>query len=205
MFKSKKAVKKSKKWQRGLSLIEAAMVLALSAVVVAGVMAYYQSASTNEKTERTISEIMSVLSAINSTYSSAPNFNGITSTIIAKTGALPASFIGKDDKGKVIIKTPNGYPIEISAGSLDNKTNNDEYFNIQFDVPATMCGTMSRLDLGSSLVQMAIGDATKPLPSLPLSVADSQKYCDLATEGGEDKNKNPLPAKDHVTIAYAFH
>lgn len=41
------ATARVKRWSKGLSLIEAAMVLALSAVVVVGTMFYYQSASQN--------------------------------------------------------------------------------------------------------------------------------------------------------------
>ncbi|EFN2499686.1 prepilin-type N-terminal cleavage/methylation domain-containing protein, partial [Shigella dysenteriae] len=51
-------IKSKKKLQRGLSLIEASMVLALSAIVVSGVMYYYQSASDNNKTQNTVSELM---------------------------------------------------------------------------------------------------------------------------------------------------
>ena len=38
-----------KKISRGLSLIEASMVLALSAIVVSGVLYYYNNASSNRK------------------------------------------------------------------------------------------------------------------------------------------------------------
>ena len=43
-----------KKLKRGLTLIEAAMVLAISTLVVAGVMVLFQSASTNSKTNEVI-------------------------------------------------------------------------------------------------------------------------------------------------------
>ncbi|CAK8742726.1 Major structural subunit of bundle-forming pilus [Sodalis praecaptivus] len=197
MSSSKKAINQYPKWQRGLSLIEAAMVLALSAVVVAGVMAYYQSASTNEKTERTISETMSILSAVNSTYSSAPNFAGINSEIIAKTGALPSSYISRNSSGKISgITTPNGARIDIAPGKLSDSSSN-EYFTISFGVPKSMCPTMVRLDLGSSLAEMGIGTTNNPITTFPVSVADSQAKCDAAPA---DKN-----TKDQITLYYSFH
>ncbi|CAJ0992263.1 hypothetical protein SODG_002836 [Sodalis praecaptivus] len=193
-----KQVKAIRKWQRGLSLIEAAMVLALSAVVIAGVMAYYQSASINHKTESTISEVMSLLSAINSTYSSAPSFHGISSKIIANTGALPKSYItmGSDGKTPTGIRSPNGDEIEIRSGSLTNPTS-EEYFNIRFGIPKSMCSTMIRLDLGSSLAEVAIGKNPVPL-SLPISVEQSQELCANAEEVGAGN-------KDQVSLYYAFH
>ncbi|WP_430517481.1 prepilin-type N-terminal cleavage/methylation domain-containing protein, partial [Escherichia coli] len=42
-MQQKKMIRKNK-MEKGLSLIEASMVLALSAIVVSGVMFYYQSA-----------------------------------------------------------------------------------------------------------------------------------------------------------------
>ena len=58
----------NKKEEKGLSLIESAMVLALAATVTAGVMFYYQSASDSNKTQSAISEVMSATSAINGLY-----------------------------------------------------------------------------------------------------------------------------------------
>ncbi len=58
----------NKKAEKGLSLIESAMVLALAATVTAGVMFYYQSASDSNKTQSAISEVMSATSAITKLY-----------------------------------------------------------------------------------------------------------------------------------------
>ncbi|EGO3793633.1 prepilin-type N-terminal cleavage/methylation domain-containing protein, partial [Escherichia coli] len=70
-------MKSKKKLQRGLSLIEASMVLALSAIVVSGVMYYYQSASDNNKTQNTVSELMSIVSAVNGLYAGQQNYKGL--------------------------------------------------------------------------------------------------------------------------------
>lgn len=58
----------SKAKQKGLSLIEASMVLVLSAVVVAGVMVYYQTAETNNNLDKFTSQIMHIVSEINGLY-----------------------------------------------------------------------------------------------------------------------------------------
>ncbi|WON76965.1 hypothetical protein [Serratia sp. UGAL515B_01] len=161
-------------------MFEAAMVLAFSAVVVAGVMAYYNSASTNEKTERTISEEMSIISAVNSTYSSAPNLKEITGEIIAKMGFLPASYISSDGE----IKTPSGTTVSIKAGKMD-KNSDPGYFNIKIPVPRRMCSTMARLDLGSSLIEMRVADKANKgvIQTRPLSVEEAHKVCGDAPGG----------------------
>lgn len=59
---------RSKIYQKGLSLIEASMVLVLSAIVVAGVMVYYQTAETNNQLEKTSEEVMHIVSEVNGLY-----------------------------------------------------------------------------------------------------------------------------------------
>lgn len=52
------------------------MVLVLSAVVVAGVMVYYQTAQTNNELEKTSAEIMHIVSEVNGLYAGATNNGG---------------------------------------------------------------------------------------------------------------------------------
>lgn len=58
--------------QRGLSLIEAAMVLALSAVVVSGVMYYMSTANENLQNSRVTEMFISISQHINSLYTNQP-------------------------------------------------------------------------------------------------------------------------------------
>ncbi|WON76972.1 hypothetical protein [Serratia sp. UGAL515B_01] len=192
-----------KKLQQGLSLIEAAMVLALSAVVVAGVMAYYQSASTNEKLEKTIGEIMAIISAVNSTYSSAPDFSDLSDSKIAKTGALPASFIDNTDPRYPRIKSPFGYSISLTGGGGlpddPDSTNNpsSQYYSLTLAVPRSVCAGLIRLDLGSNLVGLVLASGNKPLSvPIPVSVEQSQQFCEKAEETDE------LKGEDMVVLAY---
>ncbi|ENW8949889.1 hypothetical protein WHU67_24085 (plasmid) [Escherichia coli] len=79
----------NKKYEKGLSLIESAMVLALAATVTAGVMFYYQSASDSNKAQNAISEVMSATSAINGLYIGQTSYNGLNSNILLNTSAIP--------------------------------------------------------------------------------------------------------------------
>ncbi|MBA1002803.1 hypothetical protein H0O43_24820 [Escherichia coli] len=58
--------------QRGLSLIEAAMVLALSAVVVSGVMYYMSTANENLQNRKITEMFISITQHINALYSNQP-------------------------------------------------------------------------------------------------------------------------------------
>ncbi|WON76964.1 prepilin-type N-terminal cleavage/methylation domain-containing protein [Serratia sp. UGAL515B_01] len=174
----------SKKWQQGFSLIEVIMVLLISTVVIVGGVVYYQTSITSEKTELTILEVMSLLSVIDRVYS--PNFQGISSDMVARTCNLPASFVTRGPDGKMKIKTPNGEEIQIKESIIDGK-DNPKFFQIIFSVPWRMCTAMGRFGA-------KISDGGFPTI---YSEEDVQKYCDA------EKAKGKI--SDNVKIVYTFH
>lgn len=90
-----------KKWQRGLSLIEASMVLILSAVVVAGVMSYYQTAQDNNKLEQTLSQTLSVVAGVQGMFTSHSSYAGLSTKAVVQSGYIPSSGISSDKKNVV--------------------------------------------------------------------------------------------------------
>lgn len=74
----------NKKIERGLSLIEAAMVLALSAVVVAGVLYYYAVAAASNDNQKTIELIETIVSKVNALYANQSTTTGLSTEMIAK-------------------------------------------------------------------------------------------------------------------------
>ena len=77
-----------KKLKRGLTLIEAAMVLAISTLVVAGVMVFFQSASTNSKTNEVMSSVGMMAGEVRAMYASQPNYSGVNATALVRSNAL---------------------------------------------------------------------------------------------------------------------
>ncbi|ENP3041322.1 prepilin-type N-terminal cleavage/methylation domain-containing protein [Salmonella enterica] len=69
--------------QRGLTLIEAAMVLALSAIVISGVMYYYNATSESYQEQQTMEMIENIISKVNALYVSASSTEGLTTAVIA--------------------------------------------------------------------------------------------------------------------------
>lgn len=66
--------------QKGLSLIESAMVLAISAVIVSGVLYYYNHAQENRKLEEGIKQIQTIAASVNKLYTnSTASIKGTTS------------------------------------------------------------------------------------------------------------------------------
>ncbi|EOM8241526.1 type 4 pilus major pilin [Escherichia coli] len=138
-------------FQKGLSLIEASMVLALSAIVVSGVMYYYQAASDNNKTQSTVSEVMSIVSAVNGLYVGTSNYTGLTKDVIMNTSAIPANYKNGQD-----ITHPFGGKINIGASK-----DNTKYYILLEDVPRGACVNLASMNFGTSLAGAGVGNKAK--------------------------------------------
>lgn len=137
----------NKKAEKGLSLIESAMVLALAATVTAGVMFYYQSASDSNKTQSAISEVMSATSAINGLYIGQSNYTGLDSSVIMNSSAIPDNY---KDKNANQIRNPFG-------GDLNVGVNNLGYYLELTKLPKSACISLATLNLGTSAAGYGIG------------------------------------------------
>ena len=143
-------IKSKKKLQRGLSLIEASMVLALSAIVVSGVMYYYQSASDNNKTQNTVSELMSIVSAVNGLYAGQQNYNGLNEAVLYNTSAVPENYKGANNK----ITHPFGDAVNI--GPVGD-SGDDGYYVLLTQIPKAACVNLATMNFGTSMAGVGVG------------------------------------------------
>ncbi|ELD0488243.1 hypothetical protein QUQ58_004904 [Escherichia coli] len=108
---------------KGLSLIETAMVLALAAIVTAGVMFYYNSAAQNEKNTNAMLLMQEILVKVNSLYANQSSMTGLSNSVISK--ALPGIKTVTHD-GKIYgLKVPgsdDGY-ISVMGGTTGKYIN----------------------------------------------------------------------------------
>lgn len=143
----------NKKGEKGLSLIESAMVLALAATVTAGVMFYYQSASDSNKTQAAISEVMSATSAINGLYIGQSGYTGLTQNVLINSSAIPDNY---KDKSNSTIRNPFGGQLKVTAGD----TTKGYGYSIQLDqLPKSACISLATLNLGTSAAGYGINVA----------------------------------------------
>lgn len=122
--------------QKGLSLIEASMVLALSAVVIASVMAYYQYASDNEKLDKLSVVLNQIVASVSVLYANSNDgYKGLNATLVKKLN--PG--IGKiDADGRLILPTGNELRI---VGNYDYNGNKIWYFTVN-NIDPGMCSSI---------------------------------------------------------------
>ena len=139
----------NKKVEKGLSLIESAMVLALAATVTAGVMFYYQAASDSNKTQAAISEVMSATSAINGLYIGQSGYGGLDKNVLKNSSAIPDNY----KKGTEILN-PFGGNLEVGAA---NNGSDYGYYLTLTELPKSACISLATLNLGTSAYGYGIG------------------------------------------------
>lgn len=150
-------MKSKKKFQKGLSLIEASMVLALSAIVISGVMYYYQSASDNNKTQNTVSELMSIVSAVNGLYAGQQNYNGLDEHVLYNTSAVPENYKNSSTQG---ITHPFGD--DITVGPIGNNGDNG-YYVLLDNIPKAACINLATMNFGTSMAGVGVGVTSNAL------------------------------------------
>ncbi|CQD41621.1 type 4 pilus major pilin [Yersinia mollaretii] len=149
-----------KKSQQGLTLIEASMVLALSAVVIAGAVMYYNSASESNKIQRAQGLLGSIQSAVQSNYATRTNYTGLAVNEITFSAAIPRSFLYGTGTGAKIIN-PWGGDVLLTAG-----TPNTTYTVTYQGIPPSACVSMANVDLGNSMVGLSIGGTALTIEGL---------------------------------------
>lgn len=153
IMQQKKMNLRKNKMEKGLSLIEASMVLALSAIVVSGVMFYYQSASDSNKTQNTVSQVMSVMSAINGLYVGQASYAGLSDDVLYNSSAVPENYKDKTSKK---INNPFGGRLSVAS-----KTTGGGYTLTLEGVPKSSCVNIASMNLGTSLQGVGV-NVTNP-------------------------------------------
>lgn len=136
----------NKKEEKGLSLIESAMVLALAATVTAGVMFYYQSASDSNKTQAAISEVMSATSAINGLYIGRSDYSGLSESVLINSSAIPDNY---KDQQNTKIRNPFGGNLSVKAKGASSQASFGYHITLD-NLPKSACVSLATLNLGTS-------------------------------------------------------
>ncbi len=173
--------KRKKKFEKGLSLIESAMVLALAATVTAGVMFYYQSASDSNKSQSAISLVMSATSAINGLYIGQAGYTGLANSVLIESSAIPDTY---KDRTKGTINNPFGGMLTASSAAQDN---NSFGYSLTLDgLPKSACISLATLNLGTSARGYGVNIATP---------GAQNSFSDKITGKGQAKSAPITPAE----------
>ena len=192
--------------QKGLSLIESAMVLAISAVVVSGVLYYYNQAQENRKLEEGIKQIQTIAASVNKLYTNSTtsprgDTDGVVEAISAITG-IPTIMGPGNTK---MFSTPSGQWVQFWPNS--NGPGNNAY-TLETQVQSvSSCISYATLNMGTIMAgkTQVLVDSTVHSSNnnsgnstnFSLSPSDASNACEKA-----GKNKNGNNIKIRYTLSY---
>ncbi|HEN9586356.1 prepilin-type N-terminal cleavage/methylation domain-containing protein [Escherichia coli] len=140
--------------QKGLSLIESAMVLAISAVVVSGVLYYYNQAQENRKLEEGIKQIQTIAATVNKLYTnSTASIKGLsgdteTNKVIEAVSAISGIPTKKLSQGNAkVFTTPSGQWVQFW---VDKNSPMNNTYSLETQVQsASSCISYATLNMGT--------------------------------------------------------
>lgn len=165
--------------RRGLTLIETAMVLAIAAVFIAGVMLFFQNASISSKTNEATSQLAAIQQAIRTVYAGQASYDTSTGTMeqaLIQTRSVPSKMV--DTASNTLRHAFNG-PVLI--GPAAGGSNFQVVFN---GLPSDACAKMLTMDFGRGLLTVngsptvqALSDGAGSGFTGPLSPVDAGAAC----------------------------
>ncbi|MGR6465321.1 prepilin-type N-terminal cleavage/methylation domain-containing protein [Escherichia coli] len=187
--------------QKGLSLIESAMVLAISAVIVSGVLYYYNHAQENRKLEEGIKQIQTIAASVNKLYTNSVtpptgDVSRVVEAISAITG-IPTTMVGNTK----MLTTPSGQWVEFWANT--SGTRNNTYVLETQVQSVSSCISYATLNMGTIMAgktEIRVGDnqyGNNNSTNFSLSPSDASNACESA-----GKNKQGNNIKIRYTLSY---
>ena len=199
--------------QKGLSLIESAMVLAISAVIVSGVLYYYNQAQENRKLEEGIKQIQTIAASVNKLYTNSTasirgisgdaEFNKVIEAISVISG-IPTKQLSNG--GAKVFTTPSGQWVQLWANNSDSANNT---YSLETQVQSvSSCISYATLNMGTIMAaktKVLINDnnyvnngtSSNSSTNFSLSPSVASNACERA-----EKNKNGNNIKIRYTLTY---
>jgi len=154
---AKRLVRARTRRQRGATLIEIATVLAIVALVIAGVLAIYTNAETSRKTSEALGQVANIQQAVRSLYGGQATFTGLNASALISSNHVPQKMVA----GTTLRHAFNG-PITIAPANPGGVT--DGGFQVSFgQVPREACIKFLTSDLGRAVFSVGTGTAVKSL------------------------------------------
>lgn len=194
--------------QKGLSLIESAMVLAISAVVVSGVLYYYNQAQENRKLEEGIKQIQTIAATVNKLYTNSTTRlqngndaanNKVVEAISAVSG-IPIKKLSNGDAK--VFTTPSGQWVQFWVNNDGNK------YTLETQVQSvSSCISYATLNMGTIMAgktKVMVSNNEYPNGSTSNSSTNFSLSPSIASDACEqaEKNKNGNNIKIRYTLRY---
>jgi major structural subunit of bundle-forming pilus len=145
----------------GFSLVEIAMVLAIIALLVAGIMLFFNNASNAQKTNDASEEVAAVSQVVRSLWEGQPDYSTLSTAAIASSGQLPSKWV----KGTALADAFAG---AVTVSSTNSGTN---FLISMAAIPNLACTKFATTDMGTGLIGAAIDGTAQTFPMTPANAS----------------------------------
>jgi len=138
--------------QRGVTLIEALLVLGIMAILIGTVMTFYALANASYKSNQLIEEVGQLIQITQDLNRDQKTYAGMNSEILAKTGLIPNRFISS---GSVV--TPYGTEVQAIPFNYAGDNAPDLYLAFNFlNLPRDACEKLGTTNFSGDAQSMTV-------------------------------------------------
>lgn len=161
-----------KRQRRGLTLIEGAMALALSAVVMGLVMWAFQSANNGQRIQTAQTQLAQVQQAVRAMYAGQPTYSGLSNSSIVQ--ALPSSMVASTGTNAALSHAFNG-PLTVAPVANGSGMSNNAFTITMAGLPNDACIRLSTIDQGRGIINLKVNSTDNTSP--PYNPTTAQQAC----------------------------
>lgn len=165
-----------KNHNKGFSLLEILLVLAIAAALVIGAFVIYPKAQSSQRVQLESYNISTIQSGIKSLYTSVSNYNGLTNQVALNADIFPENMVD----GTTVRNSFKGV-VNVLSGSTGPSGVAGSSFIIQYmNVPAAECVKLISA-VGSNFYIIQVTGTPVKSATVPLDVATTTSACRNAT------------------------
>ncbi len=162
--------------QRGMSLMEILLVIAIVAFLIVGGLTLFIQAQNQGQSQRAQQQLTNLAASIRSVYSGSPSYDGLTTQILYQTNAVPEDMMMEDEN---TILNAFGGPVTLSEGTQCGGTTDGEFCITFENLPQTACQQLATARIGFVGVAGAQGGGAQAVnaDNAPLTVPQAAQIC----------------------------
>jgi prepilin-type N-terminal cleavage/methylation domain-containing protein len=171
------------KKQRGVTLLETILVLALIAIMIIGGLNLYKNAKNASDANRAVQQIVSIDTGIKNMFNNG-NYGGLwppntTGEMLIKFGVVPSDMISSSGTEIVNMFSSSVNPISWPG-------NSESYMFNYGGIPnSAICTQILTKGLGGLKILASMDQGNNPLIQTPLSISDATRACTGFMSGGK--------------------
>lgn len=168
------ARKSKRRKERGVTLLSLSLGFAMSVVMAAGAMTFYNSLDRQTTAKRVLEEVELIKNAVVRTWAGKSDFSGVSVASLIAAGLVPNSMIDGTQ-----IKHAAARPITIAPADNGCVGCNNALQIVLLEVPDDMCQRIVGRRFGEDIYRIVVGEeGARTTYTIPFDISAMQDDCE---------------------------